>query len=126
MNLLVLAVVLLGWAVFDPPAPPPEPIRVSATAYTCDAHPRNPMTSAPGMCQVLANGSRDVMSAGMACPASWMGRAYHVEGFGVMTCDDTGAYDEWNGLIHIDIRVPTYADALAWGVREIEIREVWQ
>ncbi len=125
---LFLALVRMGWAGFDLPRvrqlPPPAPaIRVSATAYTCDVHPLNPM-NAPGMCRVLANGSRDVFSRGMACPRGWMGRAFDVPEHGVLVCDDSGAYDRWNGLDHIDIRMTTYEAAREWGTRTIEIREV--
>lgn len=96
---------------------------VTATAYTCEDVPHNPM-NAPGMCVVLANGSRDVFSAGIACPRAWMGRAYEVPGWGVLVCDDTGAHDTWHGLPHIDIRVSTYEAAREWGTRTITITPV--
>lgn len=126
--LALIAAFALGWLAWHP-APPPVAIdgawvTVSATAYTCAYHPDNPMTSAAGMCEVLANGSRDVMSAGLACPRHWMGRAYRVEGLGVLTCDDTGAHDVWNGLPHVDIRLDTWDDARYWGVQTITIQEV--
>lgn len=125
-----LLLIWLGWAAFV--APPPEAreavvvetIRVSATGYTCAYHPANRMATTPGMCEYLANGSRDVFSRGMACPRHWMGRTFDVEGVGVLTCDDRGAFDVWHGLPHIDIRFDTWEAARAWGVRTITIREV--
>ncbi len=95
-------------------------IDVTATAYTCERNPQNPM-SAPGMCQHLANGSTDVMSAGIACPRSWLGQAFDVPGFGVLVCDDTPARETLYGLPHVDIRLPTLQAARVWGIRTITI-----
>lgn len=101
------------------------PITVEATGYTCDPHPRNPMT-APGMCIALANGSREVMSPGMACPPEWMGMGWYVPGRGVQYCDDTGAFDFLRNpkgayRPHTDIRFATFAAAWQWGRKPIVI-----
>lgn len=91
-------------------------ITVIATMYTCDNHPRNPMYP----CGPLRwGGNRN--SAGMACPVSWRNRKMEVPGYGVLRCDDTGAYDTWNGLPHIDIRVSSYEQAAAFGFRRMVI-----
>ena len=97
-------------------------VLVSATAYTCAPHPANAMANTPGMCVVTRWGS-DPHAPGMACPASWRGRVFEVEGVR-LTCDDTGAYDYYNGLPHIDVRLATYPAAYAWGVRTNTIWEV--
>lgn len=126
-----LLFIVFGWAAFV--APPPEAREavveyeahtVTATAYTCAYHPNNRMATTPGMCEVLANGSRDVFSRGMACPRGWAGRTFDVEGVGVLECDDRGAFDVWHGLPHVDIRFDTWEAAREWGVRKITIREV--
>ena len=36
-------------------------------------------------------------------------------------CDDTGAYDYYNGRPHVDIRVSTWAEAYRFGIRRIVI-----
>ncbi|HEX8681657.1 MAG TPA: hypothetical protein VF707_05035 [Ardenticatenaceae bacterium] len=90
-------------------------IRVSATNYTCDRHPDNPFR-----CGVLRWGG-DVNAPGMACPVAWKNRVFDVPGYGRLRCDDTGAYDYWNGLPHIDIRVRTWAEAERFGVRAMTI-----
>jgi hypothetical protein len=57
----------------------------------------------------------------MACPVAWRNRYMEVPGYGILRCDDTGRYDHWNGLPHIDIRVSSYAQAARYGVRRITI-----
>jgi hypothetical protein len=95
-----------------------EGVRVVATHYTCQNVAANPM--AP--CGLTRDGS-DPALPGMACPLSWLGRVYRVEGFGALRCDDTGRHDYLRGLPHIDIRVPTYAAAVEHGIQE---RTIWR
>lgn len=93
-----------------------EGILVTATAYTCDNHPNNPMYP----CGPLRWGG-DKWGPGMACPVSWKNQYYVVPGFGTLRCDDTGAYDYYYGRPHIDIRVSTYEYAYAFGVQRMTI-----
>ncbi len=90
-------------------------IQVVATAYTCEKHPRNFV-----LCRNLRWGG-DVHAPGMACPDEWRNRVFTVPGVGVLRCDDTGLYDTWNGLPHIDVRLPTWNQANEWGVQRITI-----
>ena len=94
-------------------------IPVTATAYSCEAHPDNPMFS-PGMCIVTAHGG-DPHQPGIACPDDWAGRVYYVPGFGRLICDDTPYRRTLFGLPHVDIRVPTYQMALVVGIGEMWI-----
>ena len=96
----------------------PAAIQVYATAYTCEAHPDNPMHP----CGIPRWGG-DAMdgATAMACPVAWRGKSYQVDTFGVRLCDDTPRDDYINGLPHIDIRVATYDLAMWWGVRVIEV-----
>jgi 3D (Asp-Asp-Asp) domain-containing protein len=98
---------------------------VTLTAYTCEAHPHNPM-NAPGMCVTTAYGA-DPQTVGIACPPAWRRRRFVIEGYeqyGVVVCDDTGKYDKWKGNIHLDLRVPTLAIAQQIGVQVVRVREV--
>jgi hypothetical protein len=121
MVLVALCVTLVGgiWLAWTPATHANEGdggIQVSATAYTCDVHPRNPMSG----CSRLRWGG-NVNNPGMACPVEWRNREFVVGDFGVLRCDDTGRYDIWNGLPHIDIRMSTWEQTRAWGVRTITI-----
>lgn len=65
------------------------------------------------------------LATGAACPPEWKDRLIVVEGYehlGTLRCDDTGLYDTWNGLPHIDVRTETRAEAVAIGV---QTRNVW-
>jgi hypothetical protein len=95
-----------------------QSVTVMATFYTCQNVAANPM--AP--CALTRDGS-DPATPGMACPLSWLGRVYQVEGFGALRCDDTGRHDYLYGLPHVDIRVPTYAAAVEHGIQE---RVIWR
>lgn len=93
-----------------------EGIQVVMTAYTCENHPNNPMYP----CGPLRWGGRH-SSPGMACPVGWKNRYFEVPGYGIRRCDDTGRYDTWDGLPHIDVRVATYAEARRIATRRITI-----
>lgn len=90
---------------------------VVATAYTCEENPANPMHP----CGPLRWGG-DIHSAGMACPAEWRGRTFDVPEMSILTCDDTQEIDVWDGLPHVDIRVPTLGEARSWGLRRITLQ----
>lgn len=90
---------------------------VVATAYTCEENPANPMYP----CGPLRWGG-DIHSIGMACPAEWRERTFDVPEMGPLMCDDTQEINVWDGLPHVDIRVPTLGDAHAWGVRRITMQ----
>jgi hypothetical protein len=92
---------------------------VVMTAYTCEPHPQNPMHP----CGRLRWGG-DLNSPGMACPPEWRNRLFDVPGSGVRRCDDTGRYDYLAGLPHIDVRVPTLAEARQRGVQRVTITAV--
>lgn len=117
---LVLAAILViaFWLALNflpvPPVSGLDRIEVIATAYTCDPHPNNPMTSHPDMCKVTRWGGSNVGSPGMACPVSWRLSAWHVPGYGRLVCDDTMRADleTYRGLPHIDLRVQSYEEAL--------------
>jgi hypothetical protein len=89
---------------------------VMATMYTCEAHPRNPMHPCG---QPRWGGS--IHSPGMACPPEWRNRLMVVPGYGTRRCDDTAARPTLRGLPHIDIRVPSYNQAINFGVRRMTI-----
>lgn len=122
----IVAVVTLILAPF--PATPTglsEPQAVTLTAYTCETHPSNPM-NVPGMCLATAYGN-DPLTIGVACPPAWRGRTLLIEGFaqyGAVDCDDTGKYDEWRGLPHLDLRVATVDEANQIGIQTVWIRFV--
>lgn len=90
---------------------------VVATAYTCEVNPANRMHP----CGPLRWGG-DVHGQGMACPVAWRGRTFDVPSWGILTCDDTQEIDVLHGLPHVDIRVPTLAEAQNWGMRRITLR----
>lgn len=118
MNIVVAALALALAALVAMPqasSSAGEAYTVMATAYTCDPHPSNPFR-----CGVLRWGG-DLNAPGMACPVTWKNRYMEVPGYGVRRCDDTGAYDYLRGLPHIDIRVATYEEARAFGVRRMTI-----
>lgn len=91
-------------------------IDVVLTSYTCEETPANPMYP----CGVLRWGG-NVNAPGMACPFEWRNRIFEVPGYGVLRCDDTPARGYLNGLPHIDVRVPTVAQARRIGIRRITI-----
>ena len=90
----------------------PAALQVWATGYTCDpASPSDyPMTNTPGMCEVTAYGG-NIYAPGLACPEWMRGAWYDVPGHGRLQCDDTGPYDTWEGLLHVDVRTVTYGEA---------------
>lgn len=119
------AIIIGGWAAFIPfiaPAPmepPPPPITVVATAYSCDNHPDNPMFP----CNTTRWGY-DPYQPGAACPPDWAHIAISVPGRGVMVCDDTPLHSTLYGLPHVDIRVISHEEAVQWGIREIQIYQI--
>jgi hypothetical protein len=122
MNMLVVALFgVLAVAVAFPHTSQAEAegIVVIATAYTCEAHPRNPMHPCGN-----PRWGGDRYAPGLACPYSWRNRYMEVPGYGVLRCDDTGAHDTWNGYPHIDIRVRTFAEADRMGFRRMTIYPV--
>lgn len=97
-------------------AVPLEPVEVIATSYTCQDHPSNAMFP----CNTTRWGA-DPLTEGMACPVLWARMGFFVPGRGVLTCDDSGRYDSLYGLPHLDIRVGSYDEAVAFGIRRMVI-----
>lgn len=99
-----------------------EWVEVEVTNYTCAHHPSNPMTNHPDMCKVTRWGNTDVMSRGAACLPEWRGLTVEVAGM-VLECDDTvnTLYQYAGGVPRVDVRVPTWAEAKAWGSRRMEV-----
>lgn len=88
------------------------------TAYTCEAHPANPMHP----CGVPRWGeAADAWKPGLACPVAWRGQWVRVPGHGTLQCDDTPRDDYIGGLPHLDLRLATYDAAMRWGVRVVEV-----
>ena len=110
---LIMAVSSLPAAVMG------EPVTVIATSYSCADHPDNRMFP----CQQTRWGY-DPLQPGAACPTTWAHTAIYVPKRGVMTCDDSGAYDALYGLPHLDIRVGSYDEAIAFGIREMVVYRV--
>lgn len=114
MRILDWAVSLFAAAAIvahsDPAPVVSNPQEVTVTGYSCQ---RGYATTT---CKHTRWGG-DVYGWGAACPESWRGRVLVIEGADVppLVCDDTAAYETWNGLPLIDIRFPTTADADAWG-----------
>ncbi|HBY97492.1 MAG TPA: hypothetical protein DEP84_26720 [Chloroflexi bacterium] len=90
---------------------------VIVTAYTCEENSNNPMHP----CGPLRWGG-DRYGPGMACPVEWRDRAMDVPGYGIRRCDDTPRDGYLDGLPHIDLRVPTVAEAKRIGVRRMIIQ----
>jgi len=42
----------------------------------------------------------------------------------LLACDDSGRYDSLYGLPHLDIRVGSYDEAIAFGIREMVVYRV--
>lgn len=95
----------------------PETYVVIVTAYTCEAHPSNPMYP----CGPLRWGG-DIHGPGMACPVAWRDRVMVVPGYGTLRCDDTPREGFLYGLPHLDLRVSTVAEARRIGVRRMSVR----
>lgn len=112
-----MVLVLMSAVVSTADAAGPGTVEVLATAYTCDAHPRNPMYP----CGPLRWGG-DVWDPGMACPPEWRDTLWRVPGFGVLRCDDTPRDSYLYGLPHIDIRLPTYREAILFGMQRLTIQ----
>lgn len=115
-----------GWPEYHRPAPTPTatvavPIRtVTAfvTAYSCEAHPNNPMG---GLCGAPRWGQPgDQWSPGLACPVEWQGYTVRVRGY-VYRCDDTPRNSYIEGMPHLDERVSSYDEAIGLGIRIIEV-----
>jgi len=117
MTALLLALLSLPATITA--AVPLEPVPVWATAYTCQDHPANNMFP----CGTTRWGA-DPATDGMACPSDWARMALFVPTRGILTCDDSGRYDSLYGLPHIDLRVPTYDEAIAFGIREIVVYRI--
>ena len=114
-----LLALLLSLPVSVAAAVPLEPIRTTGTAYTCQDHPANRMHP----CGTTRWGA-DPLTDGMACPPQMARMGLFVPGRGVLTCDDSGRYDSLYGLPHLDIRVGSYDEAVAFGIREIVVYRV--
>lgn len=91
-------------------------VNAVVTAYTCEAITENPMYP----CNTTRWGRNPSDPNGAACPVEWRGRKIIVAGTPYI-CDDTGRYDTWNGLPHIDIRLDTLRAARDWGAPTILI-----
>ena len=116
MTALLLALLSLPPSIAA--AVPLEPIRTISTAYSCDAG--SPMYP----CNTTRWGS-DPLLPGVAAPPEWAGQSLYVPQHGVLTVDDTGKYDELvlDGVArpHVDIRVDSHGEAVAWGIRKIVV-----
>ena len=112
MTAFVLGVLAMAGVVLTP-------VIVTATAYTCENHPDNRMYP----CNTTRWGY-DPLQPGAACPTTWAHTAIYVPKRGVMTCDDSGAYDTLYGLPHVDIRMGSHEEAVQWGIREIVVYHV--
>lgn len=100
-----------------PAAAPLEPVAVIATAYSCDA----PSPMYP--CGTTRWGN-DPLTDGMACPPEWASIAFIVPTQGLLSCDDTPRHSTLYGLPHVDIRMVSHGEAVAWGIREIVIYRI--
>lgn len=65
-----------------------------------------------------ANGTAPVPYKTMACDGANMGRTFHIEGVGDVTCTDTGG--AINGPGRFDLYLPTVEEARAWGVKKVK------
>ena len=97
----------------------PEGYTVVMTAYTCEAHPNNPMYP----CGPLRWGG-NIYARGIACLEEWRGWHVEVPGFGTYRCDDTIGRPYYNGTPRVDLRVPTLAEALHIGRRYVTVYHV--
>lgn len=98
-----------SWA--EPPA-----FDVILTAYTCEESPSNPMHP----CGPLRWGGA-VHDPGMACPVEWRNLVFDVPGYGTFRCDDTPRDGILWNLPHVDLRVPTVAEARRIGIQQVTI-----
>ena len=87
------------------------PTQSVITAYSCQPHVNNPM-----VCGTTRWGY-DPLTSGAACPVLWRERKIIVDGV-VYRCDDTPRHDYIYGLPHIDLRLPTYEQAVNHGIQE--------
>lgn len=119
MTALLLALLALPPSIAA--AVPLEPVRVWSTAYSCDAE--SPMYP----CNTTRWGN-DPLSEGVACPVLWAHQKLYIASFGVQSCDDSGKWDfltvDGYTRPHIDIRMGSHGDAVAWGIRDIVVYRV--
>jgi hypothetical protein len=97
-------------------APTARQYQATVSAYSCDAHPANPMHP----CGPFRDGSRPssalhgLVAAG---PYEWLGEVIHIEGYGSVTLVDTPRTAWYGDRPHIDLFLP-YGAAIQWGIQE--------
>lgn len=89
-----------------------ESREVYVTAYYCSRVPGWPLGDGGGYCGAMRNGEI-VHWGAAACGGYWaMGTVLEIEGYGVVTCKDTGHL----GWTQVDIFMPTNADVYSSGI----------
>ena len=69
-----------------------------------------------------ANGTTPIANKTMACDSANMGKTFNLEGYGEVTCTDTGGAIKGAG--RFDLYVENVAEAYAYGVQYLEYSEV--
>ena len=69
-----------------------------------------------------ANGTTPIANKTMACDSANMGKTFELEGYGEVTCTDTGGAIKGAG--RFDLYVENVAEAYAYGVQYLEYSEV--
>jgi 3D (Asp-Asp-Asp) domain-containing protein len=91
----------------------------TATAYSCDDRPDNPMSP----CGPFRDGStphsglHGIVAAG---PYEWLGRVIYVEGYGSVRLTDTPRNAWYGDSPHIDLFMQ-FDDAIRWGIQERKV-----
>jgi len=104
------------------PTPTPKPKTAKVTAYSCggiETEAERKMNCPNG---ISASGKPLVPFKTVACDRANMGRVFHLEGIGEVTCVDVGGAIKGAG--RFDLYVTDIQTARQWGVQEISYMEV--
>lgn len=94
----------------------------TVTAYTCDSSMDAKQKAMNCPNGITASGTVPKHKQTAACDRSNLGRRFHIEGIGIVTCEDTGGAIKGPG--RFDIFVETYAEAIAFGKRHISYEQL--
>lgn len=104
------------------PTPTPEPQIAKITAYTCDPTMTAEQKAMNCPNGITATGTVPQHMKTVACPVKYLGTQFEIEGVGIVTCEDVGGAIK--GEARFDLFLDTYSEAMQWGTRYLEYKEV--
>lgn len=113
----------VAFAVANPITEQDDDVRfATVTAYTCDTSMNAAQKAMNCPNGITATGTVPRHKQTAACDRGNLGRTFHVEGIGVIACEDTGGAIQGPG--RFDLYVDTYAEAVAFGIQNIAYQQL--